>query len=288
MENLRVVVVDDSPLSVSLISNMLEQNGFTVVGTASTLEEVKIVIRETMPDLVTMDLTMPGTDGFECTRAIHEINKDIRVFIISSMLDDELISQAKKNRVSGYLQKPVEEADLIAAIQRVMMAEELYTVLSTEYLEVFKDALRDVLNRLTKTLIKFEEEYLCKDEYTANGIAVMVGIIGKFPGRILFSISKTTAHILTAAILKTEPESHEVIVQTMAEFANIFTGNACSILNKKTRAYGFRISPPSVLSGENMRITPLNYPTHTAIGTSIFGEMLMNIGFKRSDVEAWT
>ena len=287
MKNIRVVVVDDSALSVAMISDILEQNGFEVVGTAGSLQEVKDVINETMPDLVTMDMTMPGTDGLECTRAVHEINRDIRVVVISSMMDDEIVSQAKKNRVSGYIQKPVDEEDLIAMIERVMLAEELFNTLKIEYFEVFKDALRDGLNRLTKTLIKYEEEYTCDNEYTVEGIAVMIGIIGEFPGKMLINISKTAAHVLATTVLRREPKSNEEIVETMSEFANIVAGNACSVINKRNRAYGLRVSPPSVLSGENMRITPLNYPTHTAIGESVFGKMLLNVGFKRGEIDAW-
>jgi DNA-binding NarL/FixJ family response regulator len=288
MENVRVVVVDDSPLSVSMISGVLEDNGFEVVGSAGSLEEVKEVIRETMPNLVTMDMTMPGTDGLECTRAVHEIDKDIRVIVISSMMDDEIVSQAKRHRVSGYLQKPVDDEDLIAVVKRVMMAEELFSVLKTDYFEVFKDALRDAQNRLTKTLITYEEEYLCETEYTAEGIAVMLGIIGEFPGKMLISLSNATAHVLTATVLRREQKSSEEIIETMAEFANIVAGNACSALNKRNRAYGLRVAPPSVLSGDNMTITPLNYPTYTAIGDSVFGKIMINIGFKRGDLDAWT
>ncbi|MCL2224805.1 MAG: response regulator [Defluviitaleaceae bacterium] len=288
MENVRVVVVDDSPLSVSVISGILEDNGFQVVGSAGCLEEVKEVIAETRPNLVTMDMTMPGTDGLECTRAVHEIDRDIRVIVISSMMDEEIVSQAKRNRVSGYLQKPVDDEDLIAVVKRVMQAEELFGVLNSEFFDVFKDALRDGQNKLTKTLITYEEEYLCESEYTADGIAVMIGIIGEFPGKMLISLSNATAHVLTATVLRREPKNSEEIIETMAEFANIVAGNACSSLNKRNRAYGLRVAPPSVLSGENMKITPLNYPTYTAIGESVFGKILLNIGFKRGELDAWT
>ena len=287
MNKVRIVVVDDSPLSIAWISGMLEQNGFEVVGTAGSLEEVRQVVKDTMPDLVTMDMTMPGTDGLECTRAIHEIDKNIRVVVISSMMDDEIVAQAKKNRVSGYIQKPVDEGDLIAVVQRVMMSEELFATLKSEYFDVFKVALQDTLNRFAKTLLTYEQEYLCESEYMSDGVAVMVGIIGEFPGKMLLSMSKTNAQMLAATILKKTPEKEEEVVETMAEFVNIFAGNACSVLNKRNRAYGLRVSPPSVLSGENMRISPLSYPTYTAIGTSVFGKMLMNVGFKRSDTETW-
>lgn len=55
---------------------------------------------------MTMDMTLPGTDGFECTRTVHDIDKSIKVIVISAMMDDELIKEAKANKISAYIQKP--------------------------------------------------------------------------------------------------------------------------------------------------------------------------------------
>ena len=120
MAGIRVVVVDDSSFSIAFIREILEQNGFEVVGEAGTLEEVKEVVLEKRPSLVTMDMTLPGTDGLECTRAIHDIDRNIRVIVISSMKDDEIVKAAKDNRVSAYIQKPVDSEELIMAVNRIM------------------------------------------------------------------------------------------------------------------------------------------------------------------------
>jgi CheY-specific phosphatase CheX len=87
--------------------------------------------------------------------------------------------------------------------------------------------------------------------------------------------------------LKREPKSNDEITNMLAEFANIVSGNACSILNKKNKALGLRVAPPSILVGEHMLISPPDFTTHTAIGDCVFGKMLLNVGFKRSD-ERWT
>ncbi len=109
MEDITVVIVDDSAFSIAFIRNILESNGFKVVGTAKNLEEVATVVKEQRPTLVTMDMTLPGTDGFECTRAVHEIDKNIKVIVVSAMMDDALIKEAKENNISAYIQKPVDE-----------------------------------------------------------------------------------------------------------------------------------------------------------------------------------
>ena len=77
MEKMKVVIVDDSPFSISIIKDILEEKGISVVGEAGTLNEVIKVIEDTRPQLVTMDMTLPGTDGLECTRAIHKIDENI-------------------------------------------------------------------------------------------------------------------------------------------------------------------------------------------------------------------
>ena len=120
MKEKGIVIVDDSAFSIAVIRNILEDNGFEVVGEAGTLEEVKKVIKEKNPALVTMDMTLPDTDGLECTRAIHEINEDIKVIVISSMMDDEIVKEAKKNKVSAYIQKPIDPDELITAIKSVL------------------------------------------------------------------------------------------------------------------------------------------------------------------------
>lgn len=131
---MRIVIVDDSSFSIAFIKDILERNGFDVVGEAGTLEEVKAVIKEKKPTLVTMDMALPGTDGLECTRAVHEIDENIKVIVVSSMMDEEIVKKAKENKVSAYIQKPVDADELITVINRVMATEELYQLLEEEFL----------------------------------------------------------------------------------------------------------------------------------------------------------
>jgi DNA-binding NarL/FixJ family response regulator len=153
-----------------------------VVGTAGSLEEVKAVVKDKRPNLVTMDMTLPGTDGLECTRAVHEIDSSIRVVVISSMMDDEIVSQAKKCNVSAYLQKPFDADELITVVRRLTAKEELYGYLKDQYFAVFKEALLDGLNKMTKTLLVYKSEYSSKLDHISAGISVIIGIIGEFSG----------------------------------------------------------------------------------------------------------
>lgn len=283
MGEIKIVIVDDSPFSIAIIRDILEENGFDVVGEAGSLEEVKSVVKEKKPTLVTMDMTLPGTDGLECTRAIHEIDKDIKVIVISSMMDEEIVNNAKKNKVSAYIQKPVDSEELLTEIKRIMATDELYQFLEKEYATVFKEALLDGMNKMTKTLLTYKEEYSSKKEYVSNGMTILIGIIGKFSGRMLLDLSQDTVTKLATAMLRREPKSIDEVMAVLGEFANIISGNACSILNKKNKALGLRVAPPSILRGERVYISAPDFNTTTAMAQTDFGELLLNVGFKRGE-----
>jgi len=286
MGDIRIVIVDDSSFSIAVIRGILEENGFEVVGEAGTLEEVKEVVKNTQPTLVTMDMTLPGTDGLECTRAIHEIDKNIKVIVVSSMMDDEIEIEAKKNRVSAYIQKPIDADELITAIKRVMASDEMYQFLEDEYFAVFKEALMDSVNRMTKTLITYKEEYSGNMEYESEGMAIIIGIIGKFSGRMLIDLSQETANNIATSIMRKEPKDSDEMMAALREFTNIVSGNACSVLNKKNKALGLRVAPPTILRGDGVLITAPDFNTNTAVAETNFGKLILNIGFKRGD-EKW-
>lgn len=278
-----IVIVDDSPFSIAVIRNILEESGYHVVGEAGTLEEVKEVVKEKNPSLVTMDMTLPDTDGLECTRAIHEINKDIKVIVVSSMMDEEIINEAKKNKVSAYVQKPVDPDELIIAIKRIMDSHGLYRFLEEEYISVFKESLLDCMNRMSKTLITYKDEYPGDKELESKGITLIVGIIGEFSGRMLMDLSQETANNLVETIMRKEPESNDDVILALGELANIISGNASSILNRKNKALGLRVAPPSILRGEEVVISPADFKTTTVLAETDFGEIVLNVGFKRGE-----
>ncbi len=286
MKDVRIVIVDDSVFSVAFIRDILESNGFAVVGEAGTLEDVKKVVGELRPTLVTMDMTLPGTDGFACTRAVHEIDRGIKVIAISSMMDEELIKSARKNRISAYLQKPVDADELVTTIRRVMESDELHRFLLNEYFAAFQEALMDATNRMTKTLLTYKDAYAGDKEYQSAGVTTIIGIIGACSGRMLIDLSGETAQRLAAAIFRREPKNNDELMAALGEFSNIVAGNACSVLNRKNKALGLRVAPPSILYGQDVSISSPDFSTTTAVAETNFGELLLNVGFKEGD-EKW-
>ena len=287
MEKVKVVIVDDSPFSINIIKDILEERNFNVVGEAGTLNEVIKVVEDTRPQLVTMDMTLPGTDGLECTRAIHKIDENIKVIVVSSMMDDEIIKKAKENKVSGYVQKPIDPDELISAIDKVLFSDKLFEELQKTYFDTFKEAFSGGVNKFTKTIVNFEEEKKSNKVESSRGISVVIGIIGNFSGRMILDLSNESAENMAKAMLRRESKDMEETLNIVGEFANIISGNACSMLNRKNKVFGLRVAPPTIFYGQCINISQATLETLSVSINTDFGEVYLNIGFKRGD-EQWT
>ena len=284
MKEIKVVVVDDSPFSVAMISRILEENGFTVVGSANNLDEAVDVVTKTKPDVATMDITMPGADGIECTKAIHAVNSDVKVVIISSMMDDEIVSKARKAKVAGYIQKPVDAEELALTINRIMADEQLFEALDGLYFTVFKEALLDTFNKFFKTVPTFKCEKVTDNEQHSRGFSVVMGIIGKYGGRMILDMSLDTAKNITGAMMRQESPGKEEIVNVIGEISNILVGNACSLLNKSNKLLGLRVAPPTIVYGESIKISKSELATvSSVVADTTYGEVYINVGFNRGE-----
>lgn len=286
MKEVNVMIVDDSPFQIALLSDILEEKGFNVIGQASSLKEVKREVERLRPDVVTMDMTIPGTDGFECTEAVLKIDSDIKVIVVSSMMDDELIEKAKKIGICGYVQKPVDGDELSLLIKRTVADDEAFEELTQLYSNVFKEAGYNLFNRLTKTLPELISESFENVESVNSGISIILGIIGKYSGRFIFDLSYDTAKAFAKDLLRREPKDDSEVLNAMSEVANMYVGNACSMLNKKNKVFGLRVAPPTIIHGDSINISKaeleVNYSSKV---NSKFGEFEMKIGFKRGESE---
>ncbi|MBU5427798.1 response regulator [Tissierella pigra] len=285
MTKKRVVVVDDSYFSIVLIKDILEKNGFEVVGQASSLEEVISVVSDAKPDIITMDVTMPDTDGFQCTKEVYKIDKNIKVIMVSAMMDEEMLKKAKEHHVDAYVQKPIDEDNLILAINRIMEDKEQFKTFQNLYLPVFKEAFADALNKMTKTIPNFTDERLSNDLLKSKGISVVVGIIGKYSGRMILDMSIETATTLSSKALRRETNNSNEVMAVIGEFTNIVSGNACSILNRQNKVLGLRVSPPSIFSGDSLTVSSVKFKTFLVKINTDFGEMVLNIGFSDGDAQ---
>jgi DNA-binding NarL/FixJ family response regulator len=114
----RVLLVDDHQLVRSGLAGLLDAaDGLTVVGQASDGAEAVERALEVAPDVVLMDLSMPGVDGVEGTRRLRDEVPDARVVVLTSFSDATRVQEALAAGAVGYLLKDSEPRDLVAAVR---------------------------------------------------------------------------------------------------------------------------------------------------------------------------
>ena len=126
VEMIRVVLVDDHTLFREGVASLLERAGdVALVGEAGTGEEAIRLADELLPDIVLMDLKMPGIGGIEATRAIVGRNPHIGVIMLTMFEDDESVFAALKAGARGYVLKDADRGVLLRALRAVAQGEAL-------------------------------------------------------------------------------------------------------------------------------------------------------------------
>ena len=128
MDTLRILVAEDHPLFrkgvISLLSSVPE---FEVVGEATSGKEAVARATELQPDVVLMDLQMPGGNGIEATREIVHESPSIRVLVVTLFEDDDSVFMALRAGARGYVLKDADEDELVRAIRAVGRGEAIFS-----------------------------------------------------------------------------------------------------------------------------------------------------------------
>lgn len=117
----KILVVDDSPTQIQSISKILQKNGHEVL-VAEDGESAVTIARSELPDLILMDVVMPGLNGFQATRHITktEGTQHIPVVMLSSKDQETDKVWAERQGAKGYIIKPAKEADLLDIIKKLL------------------------------------------------------------------------------------------------------------------------------------------------------------------------
>ena len=116
----RVVIAEDEAIIRLDLKEILQDEGYDVVGETGRGDEAVDLVRDHQPDLVILDVKMPGSDGLDAARAIRDLDLKVAVLILTAFSQRNLIDEARDAGVAAYLVKPFQRIELIPAIDQAM------------------------------------------------------------------------------------------------------------------------------------------------------------------------
>ncbi|MBV7272268.1 response regulator [Clostridium thailandense] len=115
----KILIVDDAAFMRMMIKDILEKNGFEVVGEANNgLKAVELYKKE-KPDVVTMDITMPDMDGIEAVKAIKAFDPGAKIIMCSAMGQQTMVMDAIKAGARDFIVKPFQPDRVLEAIKKI-------------------------------------------------------------------------------------------------------------------------------------------------------------------------
>jgi len=111
-----ILIIDDSLFIAMEIKNIVTDAGYEVVAHARSGEDGIKKFKDCSPDIVTLDIIMPGMDGIETAREIKKINPDARIVMLSSLCDEETRKELSDEGLDLVVEKPIERDKLIEAL----------------------------------------------------------------------------------------------------------------------------------------------------------------------------
>ncbi len=115
---MKVLLVDDNRLMLEGLQNLLEVRNVEVSGTASNGTEAVAMARNLRPDVILMDIRMPGCDGLAATRLIKAEMPEMKIVILTTSTEDQDLFEAVKSGACGYLHKSLKAQELIEALEQ--------------------------------------------------------------------------------------------------------------------------------------------------------------------------
>ncbi|HHV29734.1 response regulator [Acetivibrio mesophilus] len=112
MEKTKILVVDDAFFMRKLLGNTLKDIGYSNIEFAQDGYEAVDKAKEMQPEVVTLDVSMPGMDGLEAIKKILQVSSDSKIIMVSAVTSDRVIRQAIKHGAVGYIPKPFSRKDV--------------------------------------------------------------------------------------------------------------------------------------------------------------------------------
>ena len=184
-EQISIVIVDDHPVvRQGLRAMLLTEPGFTVLGMAASAQEALNLLAHKEPDVVLMDLRMPGMEGTEAIVELRRLRPNIRILVLTNYGSDEYIVRATQAGAMGYLLKNTPQEEIVKAVRMVYQAERYVP--------------KDIAQRLFEAIGRQE---LSPRELEVLSL-VAEGCTNKDVAQRLFISDKTVRNHVTSCMLK--------------------------------------------------------------------------------------
>lgn len=287
MEKVKIMIVDDSRVSRTMLANELNRTNFEVVAQAKNAAEAVSLYEKMHPALVTMDMNLPDADGIECSRRIYDVDPTAKIVMISAMKDASLITRGREVGISAFLQKPVSTNELIDTLMTLCQTEVgKVAVLRESYAKAFVRALSQGIFSIAGLHSEVGLELDNRRFIDVSGVAVIIGLTGYPQGRAIFYMDKETQRKFSAIMLgkeSVEDVTEDEAAEAVEEAANIIVGRGISNINNIFKDKEMRITPPGTISGRNIRIASPKLTTFRIEAVTPAGNIYMNIGFAEGD-----
>ena len=117
---IKVMAVDDSPITRKMIKKALEPEGFAIVGEAANGRDAVELYNRIKPDVITMDVTMPIMDGLQAAQVIKRQNPAQKIIMLSAMSDNDIVAEAQAWGIVHFCSKPFKPEEIVEKIIRVV------------------------------------------------------------------------------------------------------------------------------------------------------------------------
>lgn len=155
MEKIKVIIVDDHKIvRDGIISFTLGHEIIEIIGEAGKENELMNLLDQTIPDIIVMDISLPGKSGIELTDFITRQFPDIKILILSALDEEDTIVDAIEAGAKGFLHKECEEKEFLFAIQKIYNDENYFgkrisSIIQKSFVKKAKDSsFNDFTNRL--------------------------------------------------------------------------------------------------------------------------------------------
>ena len=193
--SLRILLVDDHEVvRLGLRALISRYPHFEVVGEAAGADESLQQVGRLHPDVVVMDIRLPGKSGIEATRDIVEAFPETKVIMLTSFADDDLLFDAITAGASGYVLKQIGSADLVRALESIGRGESLLDpVLTQKVFQRVREATRQAENAAFADLTEQELKIL---------VLVSKGMTNKEIAAVVFLSEKTVRNYVSSILSK--------------------------------------------------------------------------------------